>query len=500
MTLRNAVARPLHRALHRALPGRWRLPQAFDAGWYARHYPDAATARGGVWLHWLRHGRHEGRLPCAIAAAEAEAALWAGDGTALATLDRLSRADQPPERLWARLALARVAAATSDWGGAARWLDPLDPVADLEHHLGLPGPLLLWAEICWHLGQRQHAERLLRQTARAFGQGAALRLARAGLALSAPGGTPAAWRRPLAPLYRSAGLAIPVPESAVGDSAFDRLTAAPGPAIPDGPLVSVILPSRNAGAMLDTALSGLVAQSWRQLEILVVDNGSQDDTAARLARWQARDPRIRVIDGAAAQGAYGARNLGLQQAAGAMIALHDADDWSHPDRIARQMQMLRSTPDAPACLSFWARMTEALLPTGLRPDVGIVHPNLSSLLMRRAVVDRIGYWDQVRSAADSEYLARIARVYGATAIRPVLPGVPLAFGRVWHGSLTRAAETGLFTQSGAAARTAYLAAAAAWHAADPAPYLPAGPGPRPFAVPPQLEPAPAPARAGEAKA
>jgi hypothetical protein len=142
-----------------------------------------------------------------------------------------------------------------------------------------------------------------------------------------------------------------------------------------------------------------------------------------------------------------------------------------------------------ACLSAWARLDSDLRPSGLRPDVGLIHPNLSSLMIRSAAAGQLGYWDRVRAGADSEYLERARRVFGAAAIGQVLPGLPLAFGRVSGGSLSQSAETGLFGP-GAAARTAYLAAARDWHARTAAPALPRHPAGRHFPVPPALQIAP----------
>lgn len=239
--------------------------------------------------------------------------------------------------------------------------------------------------------------------------------------------------------------------------------------------------------MLDTALAGLVAQSWRNLEILVIDNGSCDDTAARAAHWQVRDPRIRLIDGGAEPGVYAARNLGLTQARGAFITLHDADDWSHPDRILRQVRALDGS-DAPACLTDWVRMSEDLCPSAQRPDVTMVHPNLSSLMLRRAVLERAGFWDRVIAAGDTEYIARLRRLFGAGAVMPVLPQMPLGFGRITAGSLTMTAGTGL-SGPAAAARAAYLAAAQVWHRSGADLHLPRHPAQRPFPAPSALLPA-----------
>ena len=463
------------------LPRRWQLPQAFDPAWYGRAYPDAVRARGGVALHWLRHGRYEGRLPCALAAAEAEAALWAGHEDAYERLLGLAQDARRTEALWARLALARVAAARGDWGGAAAELAHLDPEGDLLRHLGLPAPLLFWLEIALQQPQTARAKALIELAEQGFGLFPALYLAKASLAKDN-------WSAALRPLYQAAGLPEPRLDLSKAPARFDRLSAPSRTRVTQGPLVSVILPARNAGRMLDTALSGLVGQSWQPLEILVIDNGSDDDTPLRMAAWAARDPRIQTIDGKAARGAYGARNLGLSRATGALITLQDADDWSHPDRIRLQAESLLAETGQPANLSFWARLREDLRVTALRPDVGMIHPNLSSLMMRRETAMRLGYWDQIRAGADSEYLDRLAHVFGAKALGHVRPDLPLAFGRVRAGSLSHATETGLFLGPGAAARSAYLAAAREWHqSSGTAPYLPQNPKTRPFAVPAALE-------------
>jgi hypothetical protein len=141
---------------------------------------------------------------------------------------------------------------------------------------------------------------------------------------------------------------------------------------------------------------------------------------------------------------------------------------------------------APASLSHWARMSAGLIPGCWRPVLPVVHPNLSSLMIRRAVVARIGAWDRVRAGADSEFIARLRQVLGAGAVAEVLPGVPLAFGRQRAGSLSRDGATGLLG-AGAAARAEYLAAAADWHRQAGHPCLPSD-GPRPFAVPGALAP------------
>ncbi len=462
------------------LPGRWRVPGAFDAAGYLALYPDVAGVRGGAVRHFLRHGRDEGRLPRPLQAAALEAAVWAGDETALAPLGALGAGGFGAEALWARLALRRLALVQ---GMGVPERGNSDDAAHLARVFGLPGPLLALAESALRAGDLLRAKTALTQAQSLIapgicGAGAGLALLRAALVLHQGHD----WSRPLRPLYGLAGLVAP--QITRGDGpAFDRLSAPVCAPVHQGPLVSIIMPARTAAQTIDTALAGLSAQSWRALEVLVVVNGSGDDTAAKVARWQARDPRIRLVAGDAGGGAYGARNLGVGLAQGAVIGMHDADDWSHPDRIARQMHALLAAPRAMGCLSHWMRMTPDLCPALWRPDLAPAHANLSSLMLRRAVIDRVGLWDaRVRAGADTEYIDRMRHVYGAGALVQVLPGLPLAFGRVVPGGLTMGAQTGLLGP-GARARGAYLAAARDWHVASGGMSLPEG---APFAVPPLL--------------
>jgi len=468
----------LMRWMRPVLPRRWRVPVAFEPNSYLEAHPDVGAAP--LW-HFLRHGRSEGRAPCALRAAELETAMWAGDRAAHTALQELVGGADLPEALWARAALARVAAMAGDFAVANRLLGN---ARRLEDVFGLPVPVLLSAEMALRLGHRSRADAGVRRAMALPGGRVGGLLLQAALALQTKGG--GAWSRTLAPVYAAQRLAGP-DLVAGGGPAFDRLCVKArhvqaGP-LPEQALVSIIVPARNAATTIDTALAGLAAQSWRALEVLVVVNGSTDDTHACVAAWAARDPRIVAVAGATAGGTYGARNLGAGLARGGVIGIHDADDWSHPERIARQMQALAATPDSAACLSHWVRMTPDLCPALWRPDLAPVHANLSSLMIRRTALDRLGLWDaRVRAGADTEFITRLRHVFGPRAVTEVSAGLPLAFGRVTGGALTMGA-TGLLGP-GAAARSAYLAAARDWHARTQCPRLPAGP--HPFAVPEAL--------------
>lgn len=111
------------------------------------------------------------------------------------------------------------------------------------------------------------------------------------------------------------------------------------------PLVSVIIPVYNAGSYLRPAVESILAQTYKNLEIIVVDDGSTDGCVESLATI--RDPRIQVLRQANA-GKSAAMNRALDRLTGAFYLLQDADDLSHPDRVARQLHCLTVNPDVAA--------------------------------------------------------------------------------------------------------------------------------------------------------
>jgi len=113
------------------------------------------------------------------------------------------------------------------------------------------------------------------------------------------------------------------------------------------PAVTVLMCVYNGVRYLDEALASIQAQTLADIEILLVDDGSTDDTPAALARHAAADPRIRVLT-VEHQGPAGARNVGLRHARARLVALMDADDIARPDRLAIQAEFMRQNPDVVA--------------------------------------------------------------------------------------------------------------------------------------------------------
>lgn len=107
--------------------------------------------------------------------------------------------------------------------------------------------------------------------------------------------------------------------------------------------MSVVMPCYNAAATVERALVSLSVQTYKKVGIVVIDDGSDDGTAAILAAHAQRDGRIRVIRQEHA-GIVAALNTGLGAARGELIARMDADDESHPERLARQVAFLAAHP------------------------------------------------------------------------------------------------------------------------------------------------------------
>lgn len=103
------------------------------------------------------------------------------------------------------------------------------------------------------------------------------------------------------------------------------------------PLVSVIMPSFNAERFIAESIDSVISQTVEDWELIVVDDASADATAAIVSAYRRRDSRIRLIPQRTNQGAAGARNLGLDQARGELIAFIDSDDVWHPDKTAKQI-------------------------------------------------------------------------------------------------------------------------------------------------------------------
>ena len=225
-----------------------------------------------------------------------------------------------------------------------------------------------------------------------------------------------------------------------------------------GPDVSIIMPVRNCASSVGTAVRSALGQTWRALELVVIDDASEDGTVENVRAAIANDPRGRVVRRTTRGGTYTARNAGLALATGEFVTFHDGDDWSHPERIARGMLPLLAEPGVMATQSRLVRLgADGLF---VAPRVfPFVRANPSSLLFRRKqVVEALGGFDCVPFGADEEFSARIVACFGPGSVRRI--SNLLAVCMESQSSLTGSAQTGVRSLQGNRDRIAYREA---WH-------------------------------------
>jgi len=131
-------------------------------------------------------------------------------------------------------------------------------------------------------------------------------------------------------------------------------------------LVSVIVPALNSARFIGRTLQSIAAQSHRQIEIIVVDDGSVDDTPHIVSNYARNDARIRHFVRNHG-GAPAARNYAASQARGAFLAPCDSDDLWHPDKIALQLAALSSAPANAGVAYCWS--------VGIDEEDGVIFPN-----------------------------------------------------------------------------------------------------------------------------
>ena len=332
-------------------------------------------------------------------------------------------------------------------------------LAELEHLAagrGREATDALLALADWDITHREPGRALERLTT-------ARRLPRDGRALLAEARTltgPAP-NDPLADVNRRLTRAGFAPVTSTTGALSDVTAQTPTPA--HGPLVTVIVPAHDAAATIATTIESLLAQSWRDLEIVVVDDASTDHTTTVEGRFD--DPRVTLLRQSTNQGAYAARNRALAAATGEFVTVNDADDWAHPSKIETQVRHLLANPTVIANTTALVRITDDLrvVRRGI-PHGRYLGHNHASLMLRTATLRDLGGWDEVRFGADSELEVRLTSLHGTRAITHLLPSAPLTFARSDANSLTGSPLTGLGTsRASTGARNIYTQAYTAWH-------------------------------------
>ena len=186
--------------------------------------------------------------------------------------------------------------------------------------------------------------------------------------------------------------------------------------------VSVLLPFHNASGTLDAAIASIAQQTMHEWELLLIDNASTDDSASIAKAWAEKDPRIKLIEEPRIGIAH-ALNTGLQHAKGAYIARMDADDISHPERLAKQVAYLDARPEIGVLGTRTRFETTVEKSSGMAwfvqwqngiitpkehyvkrfVDAPLAHP---TVMFRRELVDRFGGYDTGPLPEDHELWLR----------------------------------------------------------------------------------------------
>jgi len=181
--------------------------------------------------------------------------------------------------------------------------------------------------------------------------------------------------------------------------------AAQGAAAPaashSSPRASVIVPCYNRAWAIEAAVESVLAQDFKDFELIVVDDGSTDDTLKRLARY---GTRLRILQ-QDRRGVSAARNLGIRQAGGALIAFLDSDDLWRPGKLVRQMEFFETHPEALICQTeeIWVRRgvrvnpkTRHRKPSGwiFEPSLALCLVSPSAVMARRVLFEQVGFFDE----------------------------------------------------------------------------------------------------------
>lgn len=183
------------------------------------------------------------------------------------------------------------------------------------------------------------------------------------------------------------------------------------------PLVSIIIPTYNHARFIVQAVEAALAQTYPALEIIVVDDGSTDETAALLEPYQGQITVLHQSN----SGVAAARNAGVQIAQGEYYLFLDADDWIPPHKLAKQMAVFQTNPELGVVYSAWQYIAEkdGHVLGEMRPQkAGDVLEDLllrrfhcvpGAAIVRRVPLEQVGLFDpDCPAAADTDLWVRLA--------------------------------------------------------------------------------------------
>lgn len=211
------------------------------------------------------------------------------------------------------------------------------------------------------------------------------------------------------------------------------------------PAVSVVMPVYNGERFVAEAIGSVLAQTFRDFECIVVDDGSRDGTARLLAEATAKDPRVRVLSHQQNVGFRRALNSGCDIARGEFVARLDADDVCLPQRFERQVAYLKAHPDV-AVVGSWVQLVDdrgvrgrvqryptqpAMVSWSMLFFNSLAHP---SVMIRRSALQAAGGFPDGCEGGTEDYalflqLSRTTRLANLSEV--------LLLYRMWPGSMSK---------------------------------------------------------------
>ena len=207
------------------------------------------------------------------------------------------------------------------------------------------------------------------------------------------------------------------------------------PLPPDRPLVSIVLPTHNRAALMPRAVRSVLAQTWQNLELVIVDDASSDATPTVLAQFAASDRRVRIIRRELSQAAgnpENPRNAGLELARGVYVGFLDDDDRYRPEFVERMVAFLAARPGSRSryCDTVFHRQERGREVATVNRSVAfdltllrrVSYVSTTEILVRRSAALAAGGWKYhvKHGPSDQGFVLAVAERAGAAHLREVL--------------------------------------------------------------------------------
>ena len=180
------------------------------------------------------------------------------------------------------------------------------------------------------------------------------------------------------------------------------------------PSLSVVMPVRNALPFLEESIKSILRQTLSDFEFVILDDASTDGSRELLRQWALHDRRIQLHESKTQLGLAGSSNAVIAKARAPIVARMDADDIAHPDRLLRQMNIMKGQPDV-AVIGTLCNGIDAsgrvVRPRDrwrlLRQSNYVPFPH-GSAMFRREVFDQVGGYREIVNAEDQDLFSRMA--------------------------------------------------------------------------------------------